>query len=216
MPTSPDPLPNLVLVQDAVDQTFYYPVVHYQFADDPDPVYPLPLDDSVTAVELYLGEDGATIEHFRSLASHFQLSGWEYQAGASTRPPLPTRTPAGRNSAVSRSADLNSGSGLAPPSLPSVMGARDDMANFSLSLYNLEAAARTKRPGRTLLLRGMFTEDPAAESSMDDGAHSATRPFTPGNADREDDLAQALAHLEAVAGQLVQRSTAVQKLLDRE
>ncbi|KAJ1959555.1 hypothetical protein IWQ62_004562 [Dispira parvispora] len=77
--TAATTIPNLILVQDIVDNTFYYPVIHYQFDDDPEPPYTFPNDDSVTGVEIGLGPQDHTINYVRSVAGHFQVTDWEYQ-----------------------------------------------------------------------------------------------------------------------------------------
>ncbi|KAJ1658101.1 hypothetical protein IWQ61_002613, partial [Dispira simplex] len=77
--TSTTTIPNLILVQDIVDNTFYYPVIHYQFDDDPEPAYTFPNDDSITGVEIGLGPEDHTVSYVRSVAGHFQITDWEYQ-----------------------------------------------------------------------------------------------------------------------------------------
>ncbi|KAJ1974206.1 hypothetical protein H4R35_003727 [Dimargaris xerosporica] len=81
-------LPSLVLVQDAVDKTFYYPIVHYQFADDPAPGFVLmPGDPAVTGIQIDLSADGRSVAQAHTFSSHFQLTDWAYQS--SQQEPLP-------------------------------------------------------------------------------------------------------------------------------
>ncbi|KAJ1978259.1 hypothetical protein H4R34_003275, partial [Dimargaris verticillata] len=88
-------LPSLVLVQDAVDKTFYYPIVHYQFADDPEPGFTLaPGDPGVTGIQIDLSADGRSVAQVHTLSGHFQLTDWACQSNqqdhSSPRPLSPS------------------------------------------------------------------------------------------------------------------------------
>ncbi|KAJ1982229.1 hypothetical protein H4R33_005076 [Dimargaris cristalligena] len=202
-------LPSLVIVQDAVDRSFYYPNVHYVFADDPEPD---PFAESVTAIDLYLNHDGDGVERFRSSSSHFQPTECEFPAQLATDPT--NEGGSAEQPAPPLSPTVSGGVGGGPP--PS--GRREAatapqraLTNGSLdparSLAHFQAARRTPAGERTLLVRGIFAEEtPRRGPSM----VTEAGPIDPSEAGLsaspgQMDLADTLANLDEMATRLVNR-----------